>query len=202
MGWAPPEIVAHEVGPNFGLTHPTGCGNGTPGAPGAVIGLPGYDPRNQSEVPSSAVSVMSYCPGYIWIQPTSYLTILNARKTAPGLRADAVEASTTELAIMLTGNVINGIASIDRVQTVHRPRGASVNAGPVRVRLLDGNGGEVMSWNLASTAVATERSTPVRARGFAGVVPVPSHLAARIRQVAVSTGGVETVQAFRVGSSQ
>ncbi len=200
MGWPSPHIVAHEVGHNFGLSHPVGCGNGTPGAPGAVIGLPGYNPMTTSEVPSSAVSVMSYCPGYVWIQPTAYRTILVQRRNATSLRAEPGQDAGASHAAVIMGQIsAAGSVSIDTVRTATTPLGISPDAGPVRVSLLDATGAEVLHWHLVPTVVSSEATGTATTQGIVGVIPVPPLMAPRIRSVAVEVDGHVTVHAMRVG---
>jgi hypothetical protein len=108
------------------------------------------------------------------------------------LLSNALAASSTELAAVVMGTIENGGVTVNQVRTSHRPRGVSVDAGPVRVRLLDDRDRELLVWHLESSGMSRETSAPVSMRGFAGVIPVPAHLAPMVRQIAVSTGGEET----------
>ncbi|WP_306601986.1 putative Ig domain-containing protein [Geothrix sp. 21YS21S-2] len=91
-----PEVFAHEVGHNFGLSHaPCGVSSYDTGYPYAsgVIGVWGYDStRNILESPTSVVDVMSYCSP-VWVSDYNYKKVITTRAATGAYVATAADTA-------------------------------------------------------------------------------------------------------------
>ncbi len=90
-----PEVFAHEVGHNFGLSHaPCGVSSYDTSYPYAngVIGVWGYDTANNVlESPTTVEDVMSYCSP-VWVSDYNYKKVLAARAATGAFVAVPSEA--------------------------------------------------------------------------------------------------------------
>ncbi len=189
LGTMAPDVMAHEIGHNMGLSHAPGCGASNPNtafpSPTGQIGHRGWDPRTNTIVPATFFDVMGYCgnPSTTWISGNYYQGIYSVVKSrTPATTLRAPEAAVVPLAV--AGIVTGGTLTIGDLRVIERANAVSPDAGDVRVDLLDADGTVVFTSRLVLAEIAHGPQGDDGA--YAGIIPVSPDAWARTVRVRVS----------------
>jgi hypothetical protein len=198
IGWdhqpSGPEVMAHELGHNFGRLHapcggPAGVDNQFPYS-GATIGAFGYDLSGGALKTPVLRDLMSYCDPS-WISDYTYKAILDYRESFP-MKAGAVTTGSRESGLLVWGRIEQG-------RVILEP-GFEVDAPPslpsYQLSGLGSSGESLFSISFAGERVADSPNGDDET--FAFVIPMAAlrgvdldrlRLSARGRQVEMRSSG-------------
>lgn len=181
------EVVAHELGHNFGRWH-TPCGGAPfPGAfpyAGGTIGSTGYDVFSfeqglsdfASTIPATRGDVMGYCEPS-WISDYTYEAVLNFRGTSPSLVAPSADPTRS---LMISGAIrTDQRIQIDKLEGIDA-RPALPAGGRYRLRGLGSGAHELFSYSFDPPRVSTETDDH-----FFFVIPMSADLEGALERVEV-----------------
>ena len=207
------EVMAHELGHNFGRFHapcgnPSGVDNAYPYA-GAIIGVYGYDIfANQLKFPVIK-DFMSYCDPS-WISDYNYNAILNFRASNPMPPPAFVGAASSARGLLVWGRIEQGRLVLEPGFEVDAPARLPERSGPHRIEGLGPSGEVLFSLSFSGDRIA-DAADP-NDQSFAFVVPVSQlrglalnriRLSALGRQVERrSAGGAIPASAVRTASGR
>jgi hypothetical protein len=169
------EVMAHEVGHNFGRFHAPGCGAGNPDGsyPHAdgKIGVYGYDlPGNALRSPSTYHDLMGYC-NTNWISDYTYTAILNYRAANPFAAAAGFAAGGyARRGLLVWGRVQRGQVILEPAYEVDAPPSLPARPGPHRLQGLGPLGETLFDFSFDGERIA-DHPDPT-AQHFAFVVPL------------------------------
>lgn len=179
IGWdylpSASEVMAHEVGHNFGRFHAPGCGAGSPDGsyPHAdgKIGVYGYDlSGNILRAPSTYYDLMGYC-NTNWISDYTYTAILNYRASNPFVAAAGFAAGGyARRGLLVWGRVQQGQVILEPAYEVDAPPALPTRPGPHRLQGFGPLGESLFDLSFDGERVA-DHPDPT-ARHFAFVVPL------------------------------
>jgi hypothetical protein len=206
------EVMAHELGHNFGRLHapcggPSGVDNQFPYS-GATIGAFGYDGVSGTLKVPVMRDLMSYCDPS-WISDYTYKAILNYRTSYPS-KAGAITTSNSERGLLVWGRIEQGRVVLEPGFEVDAPASMPSRGGPHRIEGLGAGGDSLFSMTFAGDRVAD--SPDGDDETFAFVIPLSQlrgvdldrlRLSARGRQVELrSSGSNATPTATRLANGR
>ena len=178
IGWdhptSGPEVMAHELGHNFGRLHAP-CGNplGVDGSfpyDGGTIGVFGYDIIANSPKFPVLRDLMTYCDP-AWISDYTYRAILNFRANLYPPSAAKIQAgNTTQRGLLVWGRIEQGRLVLEPGIEVDAPATMPARSGPNRIEGF-GPSGETL-FSLAFTADRVADAQDPGDQTFAFVVPM------------------------------
>jgi hypothetical protein len=187
-----PEILAHEIGHNFGLYHaPCGGASGTdPLYPynAARTGAFGYDATAGTvKAPTEMHDIMSYCNPK-WVSDYNYEKVFELRAKAAG-----EEGTPAEDGVLLWGRIGAGGAVLEPAFRLPLSPRLPTRRGPYRVEGLDAKGARLFSFSFAGHAV----DHAAGASSFAFALPARVAQADRLARLHLTGPGVDAWQERR-----
>jgi hypothetical protein len=191
------EVIAHELGHNFGRNHAP-CGN--PGGvdaqfphAGGGIGVWGIDlGLMQLRSPATYKDLMGYC-NPDWISDYTYLGVLGWRGAGPAVEAARAPAGP---GLLVWGRVVQGNVVLEPAFEVDAPAVLPSRAGPHRVEGYDGSGARLFGISFEGDAVGDLPRG--EERHFAFVVPLSRSELTRLASLRLVGQGLT---AQRLGSA-
>lgn len=179
MGWdflpSGDEILAHEVGHNFGRLHAPSCGaaSSDPAFPfaGGVIGAYGYNVAANALLPPTTPDVMGNCEGP-WISPYTYAGVLAYRATNPLVLAPRVAATTSRSGLLVWGRMHRGTMTLEPAYEVEAPPALPKRPGRHLLEGFGARGEQLFAFSFDADQIAD--SPDSTARHFAFVIPLES----------------------------
>ena len=194
IGWdflpSASNVMAHELGHNFGRFHAPGCAAaGTDASypqPDGKIGVFGYDiATNTLKSPSSYYDLMGYCTP-AWISDYTYNAVLSYRASYPFMAAMA-SGGTARRGLLVWGRVQHGQVILEPTYEVDAPPSLPPRAGPVHVQGF-GPLGEPL-FDLSFDGDQPADSPDPTARHFAFVIPLDALHGVLLTRLRATTGG-------------
>lgn len=174
IGWdflpSAADVLAHELGHNFGRYHSPcgGAGSTDPGYPYANgrIGVSGYDLTTSQFKLSTTADVMGYCSPD-WVSDYTYKGILAFRETHPTI-VTAMSARAPEPGLLVWGHISANRVVLEPAFEVVAPAKLPARSGANRVEGLAADGSPVFSFAFEGDAM--DHAHPMD-RQFAFVIP-------------------------------
>ena len=200
LGWdyqpSGTEVMAHELGHNFGRLHAP-CGN--PAGPdgqypysGATIGVYGYDILSGTPKSSALRDLMSYCDPS-WISDYTYRAILNFRSQFyPPVGAAAQAIGATQRGVLVWGRIEGGRLVLEPALEVDAPASLRTRTGPHRVEGFGPNGETLFSFSFTGDRVA-DTDNP-NDQSFAFVVPMSQLRGVELNRIRLAALGRQVEQ--------
>jgi hypothetical protein len=185
------EVLAHELGHNFGRLHAPcgGAGGADPAYPysGGEIGVFGYDGATATLKAPTMADVMGYCRSN-WISDYNYTAVMNHRSTS-SLQAVGrlLAGSEARPGLLIWGRVQNGEPILEPAFEVNAPPSLPTAVGADRIELLGPLGERIVDFAFQAESVADARDST--ARHFAFVVPMDQLRGAVPVRLRLSTRG-------------
>lgn len=190
-GYSYPEVLAHEVGHNFGRHHAP-CGVTDPDASwptdpahaNAAIGVYGYDVAKSALKMPTAKDIMSYCDGNLWISDYTFKGVFAFRATSAIGDIQLLDAAMAEdqECLLVSGRMLEGRVAVDssfQVRTRPTPSG-----GSHALVLMDGQGRELVRHGFEPLEVA-DLPEGQQERHFVVAVPLGAATQLNLQQLRV-----------------
>jgi len=190
-GYSYPEVLAHEVGHNFGRHHAP-CGVSDPDSSwptdpahaNAAIGVYGYDVAKSALKLPTAKDIMSYCDGNLWISDYTFKGVLAFRATSAIGDVQLLEATLADdqECLLVSGRMLEGRVEVDSsFQVRTRP---TPSRGSHALVLVDGQGRELVRHAFEPLEVA-DLPEGQQERHFVVAVPLETATQPRLQQLRV-----------------
>ncbi|HEY0996777.1 MAG TPA: FG-GAP-like repeat-containing protein [Gemmatimonadaceae bacterium] len=179
------QVLAHEIGHNWGRDHAPGCGAGSPdaGYPFAdgTIGIYGWNATTNAVIPPTWTDIMGYC-GNQWISEYTYRAVLAFRAANPFVGTTSQPAVASEPTLMVWGTIRGGEIALEPSFDITTRPVVPSGTGSYRLRALDASGRELYGANFEPASVG-EASVPVRAFSFA--IPMSDAVRSQVARIDV-----------------
>ena len=204
LGWDVPgsaaEVMAHELGHNFGLYHAPcgGVAGPDPNYPyaGGIIGVYGWNVRTNTLMQPTTADLMGYCSP-TWISDYNYLNVLNFRSTT---KAGTITSADVQPAMLVWGTVAgDGSITLEPAARVTAHTVLPARGGSFSVEGTDAAGAQIFSVSFDPIDVSDD--VPGDEEHFAFVVPLSDANNARLRSLSVHGNGRSATHTARLSSN-
>lgn len=181
------EVMAHELGHNFGRRHAP-CGGASAPDPafpyaGGVTGAYGYDMFSGTLRPPTMRDLMGYCAP-AWISDYTWSGILNYRSASVASSHQLQGAAKPSRGLLVWGRISDGVPVLEPIFEVDAPALLPQSTGPNRLSLRDRNGRELLELSFAANPVADADDSE---QHFAFVLPFDLLVGAEVSEIALAT---------------